>query len=199
MVGAQVVGDDDAVRAPEPHCIVEGAALLEQEEVSHETYNVTRDVLVTDGVRSGSVPGVRGPNIPPSSTERAVVQAMCATTPTRTMQRDGGQMGHGGPAAQAGDAERANDAESEYDVHVPKPTGEAVLKEGVWNDAVPKSHVRESTIPWICASHSHTIQAQCYYNCWEVTRRLDTFCKHVTAGGGFVNELGCIKTVKEVK
>jgi hypothetical protein len=46
------------------------------------------------------------------------------------MQRDGGQMGHGGPVAQAGDAERANDAESEYDVHVPKPTGEAVLKEG---------------------------------------------------------------------
>ena len=114
-----------------PTALLKGAALLEQEEVSHETYSVTRDVLVTGGVRSGPVPGVRGAEHPPASaTERAVVQAMCATTPTRTMQRDGGQVGHGGPVAQAGDAERANDAESEYDVHVPKPTGEAVLKEG---------------------------------------------------------------------
>ena len=65
-------------------------------------------------------------------------------------------MGHGGPVAQAGDAERANDAESEYDVHVPKPTGEAVLKEGVWNDAVPKSHVRESDNSVQDMRHTHT-------------------------------------------
>ena len=39
-------------------------------------------------------------------------------------------MGVRGSTAQTGDAERANDAEPKHDVHVPKPTGEAVLKEG---------------------------------------------------------------------
>ena len=99
-------------------------------EVSHETHNSSHSV-VTDSVRSGSVPGVRGTEYSsPAPTERAVVQAMCTTTPTRTMQRDGGQMGVRGSTAQAGNAERANDAEPEPHVHVPKPAGEAVLKEG---------------------------------------------------------------------
>ena len=99
-------------------------------EVSHETHNSSHSV-VTDSVRSGSVPGVRGAEYSsPAPTERAVVQAMCATTPTRTMQHDGGQVGDGGPITPVGDAECANDAEPKHDVHVPKPTGEAVLKEG---------------------------------------------------------------------
>jgi len=113
-----------------PTALLKGAALLEQEEVSHETRNSSH-FTVTDSVRSGSVPGVWGAEYSsPPPTERAVVQAMCATTSARTLQPNGGQMDDGGPAAQAGDAERANDAESKHDVHVPKPTGEAVLKEG---------------------------------------------------------------------
>mgnify|MGYP000913997348 CR=1 FL=1 len=113
-----------------PTALLKGAALLEQEEVSHETHNSSHSV-VTDSVRSGSMPGVRGAEHPPASTtERAVVQAMCATTPTRTLQPNGGQVGDGGPITQAGDAERANDAEPEFDVHVSKPSREAVLNKG---------------------------------------------------------------------
>lgn len=113
-----------------PTALLKGAALLEQEEVSHETRHSSH-FTVTDSVRSGSVPGVRGTEYSsPAPTERAVVQAMCATTPTRTMQHDGGQMGVRGPITPVGDAECSNDAEPKHDVHVPKPTGEAVLKEG---------------------------------------------------------------------
>ena len=103
----------------------------------------------TGGVRSGSVPGA-GNRVPRQfhgtcSCTGNVLQQL----PLEQCNANGGQMGHGGPAAQAGDAERANDAESEYDVHVPKPTGEAVLNEevcdGIGNGVLNKIWMMQSS------------------------------------------------------